>query len=247
METILNDREEEEQELSSLNELNVPQNINSRTVVPRPERRRRRNALIGRKGFVDEEALSERFPIEISYSLKKSLPYLIACIALWVFYLTAYDFVGGVGEETFMQSFLFLVTRLSIVAFALRLIYAELYRRSFTMTLEGYRLLITRGIVIKTQGSLPLLPVTEIYVRQDPLDVIFGHYQVHVLAAIDPTHEFGMIEGLSFEHATELQRLLSQKLHEQVAPAFAAEAEHEAEEYFDSPYEYGSIVEEKQH
>lgn len=247
MQTMSINHDEDEREISPLDELIVPNTINSRTVVPRPEKRRRRDAMIGRRGFVDEEALSERYPIEITYSLKRSLPYLFACIVLWCYYLVAYDVVGGVGEETFMQWFLFLVTRLSIVAFALRLIYCELYRRSFTVTLEGYRLLITRGVAIQTQGSLPLLPVTEIYIRQTPLDALFGLYQVHVLAAIDPTHEFGMIEGLSRDNAIELHRLLSQKLHEQVAPAFAADGEHEVARYFDSPTEYASIVEEKRH
>jgi uncharacterized membrane protein YdbT with pleckstrin-like domain len=107
----------------------------------------------------------------------------------------------------------YMVVRLSFLAFVIQYLYWEIWRRHVTYRVDGSRLLISKGLWVKVQGSLPLSPLTEIYVKRSFRDILFGLAQLRVVAPMDPSHDFGNIEGLSLGSARALQQILTEELH----------------------------------
>ena len=105
---------------------------------------------------------------------------------------------------------------LLLVVFLLRYLYAELYRATFLYGTEGLRLVISRGAFLRQKGSLPLLPVTEIYVKRNLIDIICGLCNVDVYTPMDTTRKFARIEALNPQDAESLQTFLGQVLTTQV-------------------------------
>lgn len=96
-------------------------------------------------------------------------------------------------------------------------LYHELQRLFFQYKIEGFRLVIRKGIVLVEEGSLPLLPIAEVHARRNFFDLIFGLYQVHIAVPIDLVKSFARIEGLSKKNANLLIDFLSAQLSRQVA------------------------------
>jgi membrane protein YdbS with pleckstrin-like domain len=164
----------------------------------------------------DEVDLAEKFHLEARYPFRKSFTLFIGCVALWVFYIAIYGFAGLGTIETYLQYWFYLAVRLSLFVFLGRYLYWELYRRTYEYRSEGSRLLISKGVVVKLQGSIPLIPMTSIFVKRDPLDLLFGLYQIQVLSPVDSLNNLGCIEGLNRENVYALHRYLTDQLHGQM-------------------------------
>jgi hypothetical protein len=98
----------------------------------------------------------------------------------------------------------------------LRIIYFELYRRTLVFRIEGFRFFISRGVIFKRVGSLPIVPFAEIYVQQDLGDKLCGVYHLHLLTALDPTKKFVSFEGLARKTAYDLKLFISEFLNRQI-------------------------------
>ncbi len=98
----------------------------------------------------------------------------------------------------------------------IRLAYYELYRRTLVFRIEGFRFYISRGVIFKRIGSLPIVPFAEIYIHQDIWDKLCFVYHLHLLTALDPTKNFVSFEGLSRQTAYELKEFISDFLSKQV-------------------------------
>ncbi|MBX7144776.1 MAG: hypothetical protein K1X79_10025 [Oligoflexia bacterium] len=97
-----------------------------------------------------------------------------------------------------------------------RLVYFELYRRTVVFRIEGFRFVISRGVIFKRVGSLPIVPFAEIYVQQDLADKLCFVYHLHLLTALDPTKKFVSFEGLSRKTAYALKQFISEFLSKQI-------------------------------
>ena len=75
---------------------------------------------------------------------------------------------------------------------------------------------VSRGIIFRNKGSLPLLPIAELYVRQNLVDFIFGLFEVHIVVPVDATRKFLMIDGLNKKNANALQEFLADQLSKQI-------------------------------
>ena len=163
-----------------------------------------------------EFPLSERYPIESRFSLRKSFGWLVGTIALLLVYLVYYGLNGLAQVSDPVQMVALLVIRVMAAAFLIQLARWELFRLNFHYRIDGFRLVIEKGIIYKTEGSLPLIPVTEIYVKRDPLDTLFGLAQLQIVLPIAREKNFSVISGLSYLNALRFEEYLSEQLSNQI-------------------------------
>lgn len=190
--------------------------------------------MIIEAGYNRTHDLKGIFPISGRYTFRRSLALVSAFIALiLVALVSAVKGLFGAATINALWSGVLLVA----VALTLRCIYLELYRRSFYYGLDGYRLVISRGIVLKDKGSLPLLPVTEIYVKRGVIDMILGLSHLEVYTPIGATKQFARIECLTAESAELLQRELGDLLTQQIMLAPEAQLDRVKRYAYDAAYE----------
>lgn len=163
--------------------------------------------------------LKKLFPISRRYPFRQTFTWFLTLALI----SAGYTFLYHSGQVRFDTSLLDSLrfeklALLSVVSgvLILKLAYQFLHRAYFQYRAEGFRLIIERGIILRETGSLPLLPVAEVYVRRSVLDLIFGLYQVHVAVPIDAGKSMAKIEGLSKIHAFRLKDFLSDQLSKQV-------------------------------
>ena len=166
--------------------------------------------------------LYQQYPIALRFSFRKScgwavLAILSLCSFLW------FHGVSGLGEmDETITGIHFTVFRVAIIALIISIGYWELYRRNFSYRIEGFRLMIERGILFKVYASVPLLPVADILVRRNFADMLFGVYNVTLLIPVNAGDHLCTIPGLTRDASFGLREYLCQQLNNQVFVADAA-------------------------
>lgn len=180
-------------------------------------------AKIGYREVVD---LRQSFPVSWRYAFRKTIGFAAVLGALvggyWL--LDRYHILPN-SRLRAVQNFRYLILWGMVGAIAVKYIMAEAYRQCFYYGTEGFRLVISRGVMLKQRGSLPLLPVSEIYVQRNLLDMLLGLANVDVYTPMDQTRKFARVECLRTADANHLQDFLGKTLTTQVFLNPAAEDE----------------------
>jgi uncharacterized membrane protein YdbT with pleckstrin-like domain len=164
-------------------------------------------------GYHKKVALKEVFPISPRYALRKSLGW--ACVLVpFILLCTLSSFDAQLG--TLERSIISWAQAGAIALLVLNYLRADLYRRSFNYEMEGLRFVVSRGVLIKTVGSLPLLPISEIYIQRSFPDILCGLANLDIFTPMDQTRKFARIEALSPADAHRLQTFLGDLLTTQV-------------------------------
>ncbi len=166
--------------------------------------------------YYKEIDLLNLFPISRLYAIRKIAVSLFAAILFWSAYFAMYKFEMLPQRALVLQPYLIGLTLFALFSNWLN---HELFRLSYDVKIDGFRLFISRGFFIREQGSLPILPISEIYIRRSFLDMLFGLSNVQLLTALDKSERFACIEGLPVRRARALTQFLSDELGKQVALA----------------------------
>lgn len=86
-----------------------------------------------------------------------------------------------------------------------RTIYSLLFRATFQYGIHQGRLNIVRGILLKEEALLPLMPLTELYVRRSWLDMLFGLSNIYIAVILERAKQIGEIKGLKTKDAHGLR------------------------------------------
>ncbi len=175
-----------------------------------------------------EVDLDQQYPIAMRFSVRKSYGWIILGVIACISFIMIHGLAGfGHMDDPFTRAHV-TVFRISLLGLIVSISYWELYRRSFSYQIEGFRLLIQRGIFFKVYASVPLLPVADILVRRGFSDMIFGLYNVSLLIPVSAGDHMCTISGLTKEASFGLREYLCQQLNNQVFVADAAlkTAEH---------------------
>ena len=78
----------------------------------------------------------------------------------------------------------------------------------------GDNVIIRKGIFAQTEVTLPLSKITDVFMDQDTLDVIFGLYDVHISTPTAESGRFAHIDGLNRQGATEIRRLILERMNQ---------------------------------
>lgn len=93
-----------------------------------------------------------------------------------------------------------------------KLVYQIFYFRNYFYDLKENEIVIKKGVISRTEISLPYLKIQNIYVDQDILDRLFRLYDVHFETAGLTSGFHAHIDGLNEKNATTLKKMVMDKL-----------------------------------
>lgn len=160
--------------------------------------------------------LRDEFPISPLFVVQKSLSFLVITVVAWASYIYFYGIEGIIESYDASQSVFWLVCRTLLGVCLVVILYWEAYRRTIEYAIEGFRLVIRMGIFWKLKGSIALLPVTQVFVKQSAMDLLFDLYTIQLYTPMTPDDSLTRIPGLSRDQAYAMEKRLTDELNRQV-------------------------------
>ena len=130
----------------------------------------------------------------------------LAVVQLTLIWSLSEGWVGAWGfgaEQLVVKKIIFLAAVVGVIS--VRFCYTFLYRAAYRYEITRGRLRIVRGVLLKEEALLPLMPMTEIYIRRNWLDLLFGLANIHVAVALERAAKIGEIRGLRLRDAHRLR------------------------------------------
>lgn len=134
---------------------------------------------------------------------------LLAAVQVWLIWSLSEGWISEWGfgtEQLIAKKILFLAAVLAVIS--IRFCYTYLYRAAYRYEITRGRLRIVRGVLVKEEALLPLMPMTEFYIRRNWLDLLFGLANIHVAVALERAVRIGEIRGLRLRDAHRLREHL---------------------------------------
>lgn len=164
----------------------------------------------------DKVNLKKIFPVSYRYVLQQSA----GTIAILILAATPTLRLLGAKHvffpETSPEIFATSVLSLLFLTVLWKIMYETAHLWALQYESDGFRFVIRRGILYKKEASLPLLPVSEIYVERDFLDLLFGTYDLNVATPVGGSKALGAIHGLNGKNARGLEHFLARQLNRQI-------------------------------
>ncbi len=161
--------------------------------------------------------LRYQIPLQKRKILKQNLRGIVSALLIWagitlIAMLLIRAQVIPIEEETFMFLTFRWVAILGLLLFW-KLAYPILYFITYFYDIEGDNIVIRKGIIAKSEITLPFSRITDVYIDQDVLDVAFGLCDLHLSTPTAESGKFAHIDGLSKRGAAELRELVLQRIN----------------------------------
>ena len=91
--------------------------------------------------------------------------------------------------------------------------YQWLYYAAYFYDADDRNIVIRKGVVAKKEITLPFSKITDVYVDQDLMDVVFGLYDVHMSTPTESSGQFAHIDGVDKAGSQQLRALLLERIH----------------------------------
>lgn len=168
---------------------------------------------------VIRQTLRQRYPLRLRKVLKKNLWSIIALVLAWIagsyFILTYSDF--NLSEHgsffTLGHKIWFGWVALLIGLFLWKTGYEFLYYKTYFYDIDDKNVIIRKGVVARTEVTLPFSKITDVFVDQDVLDVFFGLCDLHISTPTVESGAFAHIDGLDRKSAAALKAIILEKIH----------------------------------
>lgn len=139
-------------------------------------------------------------------------------VFLSVFLAFIVNLQGGITESIEKHTGNTFFTSLIIIAFLLfflwSLIYQWLYFKSYYYASDNQDILIRKGILAKSEITLPYNRITDLYVDQDLLDRLFGLHDLHFSTATASSSMKAHIDGLTKNDCDALKYIILSRMNE---------------------------------
>ncbi len=95
------------------------------------------------------------------------------------------------------------------------LVYEFLYFVKYFYDIDDKNLIIRKGVIVQREAILPFSKITDVYVDQDGLDVVFAIYDVHISTPTAVSGEFAHIDGVSRKNASILRDMILERINKE--------------------------------
>jgi hypothetical protein len=153
--------------------------------------------------------LKHLFKTQKRATLSQSFHWLVATIIFIGIYCAPL-------QEASLTYLALLLARISFVAFLLKYTYVHYNRKANRYHVKGFRLVISRGLIKRYTGSVPLMSGVQVYIRRKGTDVLFGLYRVQLIAPLSPSDKVTEFSGFSYETAQTFFYWISRECDRQV-------------------------------
>ena len=160
-------------------------------------------------------ALRETIPLETRKIVKKSLPGalffgVLAVGSWWVFRLEPVDV-----QPAWLRPYLPMGAPLLCVLLAIgQFVYQYVYFVRYFYDMDGNNIIIRKGALAQKEITLPFSRITDVYIDQDVLDVMFRIYDFHISTPTEQSGEFAHIDGVNYEGAQRLREMTLNQLNQ---------------------------------
>ncbi len=92
-------------------------------------------------------------------------------------------------------------------------LYQHLYFKRYFYDMDDDNIIIRKGVFAQKEITLPFSRITDVYVDQDILDVLFGLYDVHISTPTQESGRFAHIDGVNKAGSVELRQMILDRIN----------------------------------
>ena len=152
------------------------------------------------------ETLRQLYPVRRRKVIKKCTKGILGVLAVWC---TATVIIVHNVQSTSFTDVRWLYWIGILVGLLLwRTGYQIIYYFTYYYDTDGKNIIIRKGVVAKREITLPYTKITDVYVDQDVLDVMFGLFDLHISTPTAESGRFAHIDGLNRTDAYALRGLI---------------------------------------
>lgn len=164
------------------------------------------------------ETLRQTIPLQRRKILKKSFSGVMSALGfsflagVVLFFVVRFD----VDREVIQDPALAWVGFGLLVLMLLfsRMVYQWLYFLTYFYDMDENNFIVRKGVITRKEVTLPFSKITDVYVDQDILDVIFGLYDLNISTPTVESGEFAHIDGLNKKGSTKLKELIIERMNQ---------------------------------
>ena len=161
--------------------------------------------------------LKAMYPQPRRVILRDTLSWFLLSVTLVVFIAQLRD---GLTIPGFIDRDLLILKKSALLVgvllvLAARMIYGFLHRATYQYRIHRGRLQITRGVVVREEALLPLMPLTELYIKRSWIDLLFGLSNVYIAVILERAQRIGEIRGLRHRDALRVRDEILHVIEEQ--------------------------------
>ncbi len=156
--------------------------------------------------------LKKKYPIANRFVLRASFWWMLICVGsaavLWLLYLhyLSSEQVPLLASDLALKKLVIVAG--TLVVFLVRTVYLLLFRWTYAYALHNKRLIVSRGVILREEASIPLTLLTELYLKRSWLDLLFGLNNLYIASPLERIKQIALIEGLSSATARALKSYL---------------------------------------
>lgn len=154
--------------------------------------------------------LCKKYPLQGQKVVKKTIATvlsILSAVALSILLFSGILLAAlGVNQSLGM---LFLLTGICSLAIYS---YEKAYFARYFYDLQNNYLIIRKGVFTYGEATIPIERIQDVFVDQDVLDQMFGLYDLHVSTASGQSFVNAHIDGLDYEGANEIKKILLGKM-----------------------------------
>jgi uncharacterized membrane protein YdbT with pleckstrin-like domain len=166
--------------------------------------------------------LRKTIPLQRRKILKKSLSGVMSALGISflagivLYFVIRFDTDRQIIEDPAIAwvGFAFLVSFLLMS----RMVYQWLYYLTYFYDMDEKNFIVRKGVITRKEVTLPFAKITDVYIDQDILDVLFAIYDLNISTPTVESGEFAHIDGLSRKGSTKLKELIIEKMNQSSEP-----------------------------
>lgn len=160
--------------------------------------------------------LLSTYKIQVTFSVIRSLPFIILFFILGLAAILELRVGIRLTNQAFEPIAVILINLLNGACLIGSFMYWEAQRRNIHASMDGLRLVVSRGVVKKVSGALIFRANDIGYLYQTPIDYLFGTWNVQIIGSLQTKPENALIPSLSREDAFDFFRYFCSQVQRQV-------------------------------
>ena len=166
-------------------------------------------------GLMQGETLRALVPLQYRKVIKKCIRSISFVLVFWgiaSFFLFRFlDKQNSPYAKSIILAWVFVLILGMVWSTGSQLLY---YMRYF-YDIDERTVIIRKGIIAQREITLPFSKITDVYVNQDLLDVVFGLYDVHLSTPTQSSGDFAHLDGLDKRGAHIIRSIVLERIHKE--------------------------------
>ncbi|MFH1306856.1 MAG: PH domain-containing protein [Candidatus Micrarchaeota archaeon] len=152
----------------------------------------------------------KKWPILPQKIVKKTIAIILSLLsAVAISLLIFSSFIVSIMGATATLGMLLLILGISsIIIYS----YEQAYFNRYFYDLQKDYLVIKKGVFTYGETTMPYARIQDVYVDQDPLDQLFGLYDLHLATASGQSSLTAHIDGLNYEGSEAIKKELLKRM-----------------------------------